>query len=69
MCMISAVVDYGRNIPWQNWTPPLWAEFQELLERVRKIDEKLNQPDCEDPAKQAWMRDVERRLAELEKET
>lgn len=66
MCMISAVIDYGRRIPVEQWTPNLWAEFHELLERVRKIDDKLSQPDCEDPDKAAWMRDVEKRLAVLE---
>ncbi len=41
-------------------------EFKEILRRLEALDEKLGQPDCEDPAKAAWMRGVEDRLAMLE---
>ncbi len=66
MCSVSVISDYGRNIPIQQWTPPAWSEYQELLEKARKFDEIAAQPDCVDPAKEAWMREVEARLEKLE---
>lgn len=67
MCSVSAMIDYGReNVPLDQWTRPTWTEYKEILKRLDALDKKLDQPDCEDPAKAAWMREVERRLAELE---
>lgn len=67
MCATSAVLDYGRqNIEFHQWTRPAFDEFKEILRRLEALDEKLDQPDCEDPGKAAWMHEVEERLAELE---
>ena len=57
MCSVSVMQDYWREHtqPTQ-WTPPLWTDYQEVLRLLKKLDEKLGQPDCEDPAKAAWMR-------------
>jgi len=52
--------------PLQTWTPPIWGEYQEILKRLADLDAKLGQPDCVHPAKEAWMREVEKRLAALE---
>lgn len=66
MCTVSAMYDYGRNIPLKQWTKPGWTEYQELLEKARKFDEIMAQPDCHDPLKTAWIKDVEKRLKKLE---
>jgi hypothetical protein len=66
MCMVSVVMDYGRNIPQQQWTTPLWNDFSEVIRRLDALDKKLGEPECHDPAKAAWMREVEARLAKLE---
>lgn len=66
MCMVSAVYDYGRTIPIKQWTPDTWDRFQEILDRIKDLDDKLDQPDCHDPAKAEWMRSVEERLRRLE---
>lgn len=67
MCSTSAIMDYGRqNVPLQQWTRPAFTEFQEILRRLEKLDAALNQPDCEDPAKGAWMKAVEERLDAIE---
>ena len=68
MCAVSAVYDYFGTKPISIWDRPTFDEFKEILERLEKIDKKLDQPECEDPAKAAWMREVEERLAALEKE-
>lgn len=67
MCAVSNVLDYGRvNIPQTQWTRDTFSEYQEIIRRLSALDKKLNQPDCEDPAKATWMREVEDRLAKLE---
>jgi hypothetical protein len=67
MCIVSAVMDYGRErIPVQQWTPETFGQFQQILIELQKLDAKLSQPDCEDPEKAKWMREVEGRLAKLE---
>lgn len=67
MCATSAVMDYGRfNIPQEQWTRPAFDEFKEILRRLEALDEKLDQPDCEDPEKAKWMAEVEERLKKLE---
>lgn len=67
MCSVSVIQDYmsQRTTPAQ-WTRPMFNEYKEILRRLDKLDEKLGQPDCEDPAKAAWMREVETRLDKLE---
>jgi hypothetical protein len=67
MCCVSVVSDYMREkVPAQQWTQQSFGEYQEILRRLGDLDRALNQPHCEDPAKLAWMRDVERRLSSLE---
>lgn len=66
MCMVSLVSTGGAGIPNQFWTRDTWAEYKEILELLKKLDEKLGQPDCVDPKKDAWMRGVEARLKLLE---
>jgi len=70
VCVTSAVFDYFGQGPGQSapWTPAVYNEFQEILKRLEELDKKLGQPHCEDPAKAAWMREVEERLAKLEEE-
>ena len=67
MCAVSMVHDYMRiNVPTDAWTPGTWAQYQEIIRLLTKLDEKLDQPDCDDPAKGQWMQEVEDRLARLE---
>jgi hypothetical protein len=66
--MVSVINDYGhQNIPAFQWTPNTFNEYKEILRKLEALDAKLGQPDCESPEKSAWMKDVEKRLAELEK--
>ena len=45
------------------WTDDSWAEYQELLKRAAEVDAMLDQADCQDTDKTAWMADVEATLA------
>jgi len=44
-----------------------WDEFLEICDKAAKWDELMGEPECVDPEKDAWMEEIERRLAELEK--
>lgn len=66
MCVVSMVYDAVRTVPLDNWTRPAFTDFQEIIRRIERLDEKLGQKDCVDPAKAAWMREVEDRLRKLE---
>jgi len=48
------------------WTRPTWAQFKEILDKLKDLDTKLGLKDCEDPAKGEWMSRVEARLEQLE---
>lgn len=67
MCSVSVISEWGQTIPMQQWTRPAFDQFKEVLDRLDILDAKLSQPDCEDPAKAAWMREVEARLEKIEK--
>lgn len=67
MCTVSMIYDYGRmRIPEANWNSTTWPVFKELVKQAEVFDTKLDQPDCEDPEKAAWMKRIEERLEKLE---
>lgn len=67
MCFYSGVSAYGQmRIKPEQWTRPVWTEYQEVLQRLAALDAKLGQPDCADPVKNEWMSDIEARLHRLE---
>lgn len=68
MCVYSAIADYGKTIPLEQWTPPAWDQFKRVLEEAEDFDVQADQPDCESEEKTAWMKEVEDRLASLEDE-
>jgi len=67
MCSVSAMMDYGRmRVSPIEWTRDSFTDFQEILKRLDALDKKLSQPECHDPSKAIWMREVEERLSKLE---
>lgn len=69
MCSVSATYDYFReNVQVKQWTPETWIQFQQIIERLDKLDALLNQKDCFDPEKAKWINEVEERLKKLEQE-
>lgn len=63
MCCVSVIQAYmSQRVPLQTWTPTLYQEYQELIQKVAEMDKKLGQPDCDDPEKAAWMKKVEEYL-------
>lgn len=67
MCTVSAITDYGmQRFPHDYWTPQTWPPFQQLVRQAEIFDKVANQPDCIDPAKEAWMKAIEARIDKLE---
>lgn len=68
MCSVSVINEYWRdNTEPHQWTRPMFDEYKEIIRRLEELDTKLGQPDCYDPAKAAWMREIEERLDKLER--
>jgi hypothetical protein len=66
MCVVSMVHDQFKQIPLQQWTYPIFNEYQEIIDRIKRLEDKLAVPPCEDAAKAKWMQDVRERLSKLE---
>lgn len=67
MCYVSVILDYGRNrIPINQWDRQSFDQFQRVVKEAEVLDATTGQPDCEDPEKAQWMREVEERLRALE---
>lgn len=69
MCAVSAMYDYGRQLPEQWWRPQQFYKYQELIKKAEEWDRMANQPDCEDSAKAEWMKAIEERMRKLEQGT
>lgn len=80
MCAVSMVYDYGRtNPPWQNPLGPspmplpdtqvedAIKRYLKLIEDAKEYDRATKQPDCEDPEKAKFMKEVLDRLDAIEK--
>lgn len=60
MCAVSAMYDYGRSIPFDDWNDPILREkFRKLIEDAMNFDKETGQPNCEDPEKMKWWNAVE----------
>lgn len=60
MCAVSAIYDYGRSIPYDDWaSEQLRKQFRDLLKQATEFDKNTNQPGCEDPEKMKWWSAVE----------
>lgn len=69
MCVYSMVTDYGRErIPDDKWNPEKWDKWKGFLDKVKEIDDILEQPDCKDPHKEEWMKNMEERMKKMEEE-
>lgn len=48
------------------WDRSTFEQYKDILKRLDALDQKLGQPDCVDPAKEAYMQEIENRLKALE---
>src|SRR5690242_2287452 len=62
-----------QHMAWPHTVPPSlpWNQdsfklLQEIMEKMKTLDEKLGLANCEDPNKAEWMKSIEERLKALE---
>ena len=69
MCAVSMVVDaaYTQFPPIQQWPIQQVVDMSEVIKLLTKIDEKLGAKDCVDAKKEAFLKELADRVAELEK--
>lgn len=58
MCTVSAMTGYFQNKPQTTWNHNSWADFQKILKLLEELDRKLDQPDCIDPEKDKWLKEM-----------
>ena len=46
-----------------------WEFFQKAMDAAKEFDKATGQPDCVDPEKDKWRKEVEERLEALEKDS
>lgn len=63
MCAVSAIYDYGRGLPDNNWNQETLDAFKKLIDQAKEFDYKTNQPDCEDPEKAHYLEIVEQKVS------
>lgn len=67
MCAVSMIHDWAQALPMQSWNPITYQHYLDLIRRIEELDRKVGQPDCEDPAKAAFLKSIGDRLSNLEK--
>jgi hypothetical protein len=48
------------------WDAKKLDKLKKLIEAAKEMDAEMGEPDCEDPKKTKWMREIEERLGKLE---
>lgn len=68
MCAVSMITDYYRQQYPQPQLFPLqvYPDLKEVLDRLKAIDTKLGDKDCEQAEKMAWLKAIEDRITALE---
>lgn len=65
MCAVSMIHDYFReNVSVGTWNTTTFTELKDIIERLDKLDHKLDQRECDDQSKAEWMKKVEESLKE-----
>lgn len=64
MCIVSMAYDYYGKKPEiaQNFDYDSYQLLREILDKLKELDEKLGEKDCEDPRKGEWLKDMERKF-------
>jgi hypothetical protein len=81
MCAVSATIQYFQDrhnsllplpgalgYPQPQWTPESVGLLKQILSKLERLDTMLGEPDCIDPAKAAFVADLEKRVAKLEEQ-
>ena len=66
MCAVSMITGHYRDLypNIQQFPAPEFPNYAELVRKARLYDEIMRQPDCPDPKKDAWHKDLEQLMRE-----
>ena len=66
MCTVSMITGHYQGLyPDPRYFPPvMYPDYSELVRKARLYDEMMKQPDCPDPKKDAWHKDLENLMRE-----
>lgn len=67
MCTVSMILDYGQRTPVDQYDLRHFKDLMDLLERGKEYDKKRGEPDCEDPLKAEFLKQIIERLERIEK--
>lgn len=61
MCTVSMITGHyqGQFPNIQHFPPTHYPNYSELVRKAKLYDEMMKQPDCPDPAKDAWHKALE----------
>ncbi len=75
MCVYCQIADWARNYipptyppytppysPTGNWNLPMWQELQEILRRVKALEDKVGDCPCPDGGKLAYLGEIKEKL-------
>lgn len=62
MCTVSMVYDWGQQRDVKEWDRQSLDDLLKAIEAAKVVDTITGQPDCEDPAKGAFLKRVRLRV-------
>lgn len=68
MCVTSVIHDYGKE-SWDRrpWAPTAIEKYHDLIDAAQEFDEVAGEPDCEDPKKAEFLKELEDRVGQVER--
>ena len=63
MCAVSVIIGYMQdNVPPDRWRSDDFRLLEDILAKVKRLDDALGQPDCTDPEKAKYLENIRRIL-------
>lgn len=66
MCAVSMVLDYSQRTPIEQFDYEGYQRLMEMIEAAKKFDTANKEPDCEDPQKVEFLKQIIDRLEKIE---
>lgn len=66
MCAVSMVLDYSQRTPLEDYNLDSYRRLMEMVEAAKQFDKVNKEPDCEDPQKVEFLKQIIDRLEKIE---
>lgn len=70
MCVYCMIADWGKEFAPPDryqWTRPMLDQFEELLKRVKELEDKVDPCPCPDESKMDFLKEIRDKLDEIER--